>query len=315
VALLDFVTLYVASDKEGVLRIPQGVGFLQDYGLLSTIVGDVILIYLVRRYYDAICSARTSKAVKDPAQIDEPITRLTSMMRMDRRYRQLMYLVVVIGTAFWMSNLGFHLFGNPETHWGHKVFDSKDHVLTFIASRVHNVYTWSLVVPFAVYGLVFCSVQLQRVFASAVHAGSLKYDLLNPDQRGGFSFVDKSQLFFNLVISMFYVQIVLHIGTFERMNIEHYLSIAVATLLLIFGNRIFLGNIYTTINILKVEALNAIKDNVYENDKLSFEILKYCYERRINRYSLWNILTKSIAVVVSAGTKLYPLLEKAITRS
>jgi hypothetical protein len=52
-----------------------------------------------------------------------------------------MFLLVSIGTAFWLSNIGFHLFGNPEIRWGRKVFDSPDHWLSFLASRLHLAHS------------------------------------------------------------------------------------------------------------------------------------------------------------------------------
>lgn len=313
VALLDFMGLYAAAAKEGVLEISGGVGLLQDYGLISTVFGDAVLLYLVRWYYDTIYSVRVSKAVRNPGELDQPLSVLTSMVRIEGRYRLLLYRLALIGAAFWLSNTGVHVFGNPEKHWGHKVFDSLDHPTSFVASRIHNVYTWVLIGPFVLYVLVVVSRQL-RVVMGSDHAGTFRYDLLNPDGRGGFAFVEKSHLIFNLMIAVFYVQLVMHIQTFERMNIEHYVGIALATLLLVFGNRLFLGDVRATVDSLRVEALNATKEKVYGNDALSFEILKYCYQQKVDLYSVLNVVTKTAAVAISIGGKVLPLIRKAFTQ-
>lgn len=312
-ALLDFSALFVAAQHDGVLYIPNGVGLLQDYGLFSTVAGDAILLYLARQYYEAIFSIRGSKAVLATTHIEGPLSVLTSMVRMEGKYRFLMYLFVVIGALFWMANTGFHVFGDAEARWGHKVFDSTDHVLSFLASRLHNAYTWLVVLPLFGYVVIFASIQLRRVIHYAAQKGALRYDLLNPDRKGGFVSIERSHVVFNVLIAVIYVQITMHIGTFERMNAEHVMAYGFATLLLIFGNRIFLGDIYSTIDALRTEALNATKDKVYKNDALSFEILKYCYERRINRYSVVNVVTKLAAIAVSVAVKLLPLLSKSLT--
>lgn len=315
IALLDFWILYEAADREGVLRIQNGVGMLQDYGLLSTLAGDGILIYLARRYYDAVSSIRSSKAVKDSTLVDEPLSALTSMVRMEGHYAFAMIALVTAGALFWMYNTSIHLFGNPTAHWHYKVFDSKDHILSFLASRSHNVYTYVLIYPFVGYVLLCVSRQLRRIFTLSLRHGILRFDLLNPDQRGGFSFVYKSHAMFNLIVAIVYVQLALHVKTFEQMNIEHYITLGAATLLLIFGNRIFLGDVFGRIEALKIDALDSRKKSVYNNDALSFEILKYCYQRRVNPYSILNFVIKAVAIGVSTGEKILPLLSKLLTPS
>jgi hypothetical protein len=314
IALLDFTLLFAAADKESVLVIPNGIGLLQDLGLFSTIVGDAILIYLIRKYYDMICLARNSKAVESPPEVDEPLRVLNSMIKLDPMYRNLLYYLVFAGTAYWMANAAIHVFGNPQRHWGHKVFDSPDHPLCFLLSRAHNAYTWSLVAPFVAYVLVVATIQLRSLFATLLHKGVFRYDLLNPDGRGGFVFVEKAQLVFNIIIALLYLQLVLHIETFERLNPEHYLGVAIATIVFVFGNRIFFSNVRGAVEAFRTEALNERKEKVYNNDRLSFDILKYCYERKVSRYSVLNILTKVTAVGISIGVKVFPLIVNGLIR-
>jgi hypothetical protein len=312
-ALLDLFMLYIAAKQDGVLHIPEGIGLLQDYGLFSTVFGNAILIYLARRYYEAVCSIRTSKAVNETADVEGPLLVLGSMVRMEGKYRFPMYLFIVIGAIFWAANVGVHLFGDPVAQWGHKVFDSKDHRLSFYASRLHNAYTWLLVLPLVGHVVIFASIQLRRVVNYAAQTGALRYDLLNPDQRGGFLFIERSHFVFNTLLAIVYVQITIHIGTFERMNAEHIVAYVLATLVLLFGNRIFLGDIYSMIDTLRLDALNTTKEKVYRNDTLSFEILKYCNERRVSRFSVVNLITKALAIAISAAVKFAPLLSKTFT--
>jgi hypothetical protein len=313
VSLVDFLVLYGAASKEGVLHVSDGIGLLNNYGLFSTIVGNAIFLYVAKNYYDSICSAKTSKAVVKAEPIESSLSTLTVMIEMEGRYQFLIYLLIIIGAAFWLSNVGYHVFGDPEIRWGHKVFDSTDHPLTFTASRLHNLFTWLVILPFLGHVVIYSSIQLRQTIAMASRQGALTYDLLNPDQRGGFAFVDKATIAFNVVIALVYIQITLHIGTFAKMNPEHVIAYLSLTLMLIGINRMFLNDIYGTISTLKHESLNKVKDNVLKDDKLSFEILKYCYERRISASSIVNFIINPGAIVVSGLIKFWPFIVKALT--
>ena len=72
-SVLDFAVLYGAATKEGVLHVSQGVGLLENYGLLSTIVGNCICIYLAREYYESIHSITDSKAVTNRVPIERSL--------------------------------------------------------------------------------------------------------------------------------------------------------------------------------------------------------------------------------------------------
>jgi hypothetical protein len=311
-SLLDFVTLYAAAKAEGVLRIHGGIGLLENYGLLSSIFSNSFLLYLARRYYDALYSVRTSKAVQSDVPLAKSLSDLDAMIRMERAYGLLIYLLVAMGAVLWVSNVSFHVFGNPEVRWGHKVFDSTDHPMTFVASRLHNFYTWLVLLPFVGHAIIVTSIQMRVAVGVGARQGVFRYDLLNPDQKGGFLFVEKAHVAFNVIIALFYVDITMHIGTFERMNTEHIIAYAAATVLLIGGSRIFLGGVHSAIKTLKLKSLNDVKDKVYKNDGLSFEILKYCYERRINELWVVTFATKGGAILLSAALKLWPFFSKEV---
>lgn len=305
-SLLDFAALYAASAREGVLHVSAGIGLLNNYGLFSTLLGNAVFPYVVKKYYDSVCSMRDSKAIVKTAAIEEALSDLRAMIRMRRKY-QWVYLMIVVGAIAWLLNVKFHVIDDPEVKWGHKVFDSPDHLLTFIASRLHNIYTWLIIIPLLAHVTLSSSFQLKRALETASRENALTYDLLNPDQRGGFGFVDGANIIFNVIAALAYVQVTLHIGTFERMNAEHVIAYVTLTVLLIVINRMFLGGVYATIKTLRIESLNKVKDNVYNDDKLSFEILKYCYERRVGMLSVINFVIKAGAIVIPGVLKLWPV--------
>jgi len=312
VSLADFALLYIVAAREGVLYINQGVGLLNNYGLFSTILGNAVFLYLAKKYYDGVCSIRESKAVVDIMPVGEALSTLTDMTRAEREYRLSLYLMIIIGALFWLVNVSYHIIGNPQVKWGHQVFDSTDHPLTFWVSRLHNLYTWLVILPLLAHVIIYSSVQLWRVIGRAARAGVLMYDLLNPDRRGGFAFVDKAAVAFNIVVAFVYLQIMLHVGTF-KMNPEHIIIIVLLTLMAVLINKLFLGGIYATIKALRLEALNKVKERVYKDDQMSFEILKYCYEQRVSAASIVNFAINPGAIVVSGVIKLWPVIAKAFS--
>src|SRR5713226_8528967 len=62
-SLVDFVAVYAAAARDGVLWIDKGIGLLNHYGFFSTIFVNAISLYAARKYYDGVCSMKTSKAV------------------------------------------------------------------------------------------------------------------------------------------------------------------------------------------------------------------------------------------------------------
>jgi hypothetical protein len=312
VSLIDFWILYAASDRDGVLYIDQGIGLFKNYGLWSTLIGNAVSMYVVKKYYDAVCSIRESDAVVDTAPIRSSLARLNLMMKMKGRYQFALYGLLAFGLSLWLWNLRAHVVDGPEVIWGHKVFDSTDHPMTFAASRLHNVLTWLIVMPLAGYIVISSSIQLSKAVAKAQSKGALIYDLLNPDQRGGFGFIDKTHIAFNVIIALIYVQITLHIVTFTKINIAHVIGYLVVTAILLGGNHLFLGGIHATVKTLRIQALNKVKDKVFNGDKLHFEILKYHYERRVSATAVVNFCIKAVAFVIPIFVKYWPTISKAI---
>lgn len=310
-SLADFATLYGAAARENVLQIPMGIGLLNNFGLFSTVIGNAISLYVAKKYYDGICAMRTSKAVAGSSSaIEKELSRLTSMISLRGRYAWLLYGFITVGVVAWLSNVSGHILDNPEIRWGHKVFDSVNHPATFVASRLHNVYAWIMIMPFLAHVMICSSFQLRKIITIASREGALAYDLLNPDARGGFSFVDNANLLFNVVVALAYIQVTLHIETFEKMNPEHVTAYVILTVILITVNRLFLGDIYASLRFLRLEALNNLKLAVYKRDHMSFEILKYCYERRLSPLTVVNAVIKVAAIVIPGVIKLWPALQK-----
>ena len=64
-----------------------------------------------------------------------------------------------------------------------------------------------------------------------------------------------------------------------------------------------------------MESLNKVKDEVFNNNKLSFEILKYCYERRLSTLSIANFLIQASAIAIPAIVKNWSAIVNVIRAS
>jgi hypothetical protein len=310
-SLIDFAAFYAAAVRDNVLYIDHGIGLFNHYGLFSMFVGNAISFYAAKKYYEGVCSIRFSKAVVDDELIKKPLKHLKDMIELRGKPQFIMYFFVVLGTYFFVSNLATHLFGDPLSKWG-RVLDMKIHPWTFWVGRLHNIYSWIILMPFIVHVMICSSIQLQKTMTLASEKGILKYDLLNPDQRGGFGFLDRTLLAFNIVVALVYIEITLHAHTFGRLNLEHIVDYVILTLLLMGINRMFFANMYATVKKLKLQSLNKVKDEVFNNNKLSFEILKYCYERRVRTLSLANFLVQAGALAIPGVVKFWPTIVKVI---
>jgi hypothetical protein len=314
-SLIDFLAVYAAAARDGVLRIDQGVGLLNHYGFFSTIFGNAISLYAAKKYYDGVCSIRTSKAVVNPAVVETALDDLMDMMKLRGKYNFIMYLLVIFGTLWWASNIATHVIGDPVAKWG-LVFDSLDHPWSFFVGRFHIFYLEVIIMPLVVYVMLCSSLELRKVMTIALREGVLRYDLLNPDQRGGFGFIDNALLAFNIVAALVYVQITLYIETYAKYNLEHIVDYIILTLLLIGVNKMFFADMYGMIKRLRHESLNKVKDEVFKNNNnLSFEILKYCYERKIRTLSVANFLVQASAIVIPGIVKFWPSIVKAFTQA
>lgn len=309
---VDLVTLYAAAAREGVLRINQGVGLLDHYGIFSMIIGNAISLYAAKKYYDGVCSIKVSLAVVDSAVVEKPLKDLTAMVELREKHKRILYFFLILGTLFWISNFAIDAFGDPVAKWGHTL-DPLDRPWSFVAGRLHNIVSWIIIMPFVAYVMILSSIQLRKAMSIASEKGALAYDLLNPDQRGGFAFLDHLLLAFNVVGALVYVEVTMHMLTFGKLNLEHIVDYIILTLLLVVINRMFFANMYGTVKRLRFKALIKVKDEVFKNNQLSFDVLKYCYERRVSTLSIASFLVQASAIAVPGIVKFWPLVVKALT--
>lgn len=311
-ALGDFFALYLSSKYEGVLNINGGIGFFQNYGLWSTLVGNALIPVLIKLYLSKVNAIFKSGAVTASKRVKIKFRTARKALILEGQFAYIIYIWVILGLLAWLSNTGIHMFGNPGEHWAASVFDSIDHKASFLANRINNFYTWCFLVPFCIHIFVFSTYMLVSTLSEAFKTKQAKYDLLHPDRSGGFGFLEHSRLLFNFILAVFLIQIAAHSGTF-KLNPEHVVAYLVAVLVLIYGNSIFMGDIFTKLTVVKEQSINEYKEKSYADDSLSFEILKYFFEVHQKTYVLSNGSAKLLAMFISIVIKFLPImLTKAV---
>lgn len=305
ISLLEFIVLYFAAKSEGVLVIENGVGLLRNYAVFSALFGDAFLLFIIKKYSDVYLSIEKIKTIPKSDIIFSEFENYRKMIRLDTRHKFALYMFIFVGISAWISNVTFHVLGQAETHWGSLVFDSTDHRISFILNRVNNFYSWVIILPLCVYIALIASTQLYTTLNAILKNASAKYDLLNPDRCGGFSFVGTAHVFYNFAVAIVYVQITIHIDTFEGANIEHILSYIFVTIIFIFGNSFFIAKLYKDIENLKFVCLEQYKEQIYGNNELSFHIYKYYHES----FSTGAYTRKAISIInyTKAITVILPL--------
>lgn len=274
-AFFEFILLFIAAKNEDVLFIDGGIGLLNNYGVFASLVGDALLLYLIKKYYEEIRCFFIDLKLSSRSFIDKELESLSNIIKLKTRHKHVLFLFAFIGIAANVSNSMFHILGLSETHWHAPVFDSIDHVSCFILNRINALFSWAIILPFCLYVTIFTTIYLIRMIDYLVKNSAVEYDLLNPDRCGGFSFVGKANIYYNFAAAIVYLQITLHIITFNAVNIEHILSYSFITLWFLFGNSFFFNQVFSKIKVLRLKALNKCKDEIYNHDYLSFEIYKY----------------------------------------
>jgi hypothetical protein len=254
------VILVAAAYADDVFWIPDGVGLFQNYGLIFSFFAIPAILLSCRHYAQTILRVTKSHAILNSSVKDH------------------IYVMIFAGSCFVISNIGIHLFGDSSRHWNSPVFDSPDHIYSFLSNRVVSTVTWVLIVPYSVYIFVISTIFLRILFQSIGEDATIHYDLIHPDRSGGMAFAIDASVFFNIIISLFYIFITVFIVTFRGINIEHVALYVGATLFYILSHGLVFGSVYSVLNEKKQLSLINLKELTYKGDAHSFEIYKFFTE-------------------------------------
>lgn len=318
IAVIEAAGLYFAARQDGVLYMENGVGLFQHPGMASNLIGNALLPFLARLYYSYAFSVESKELYMSNADITADVLRFKKIINLEKPELSILgrtwgfstlYIMAFIGLVFWASNTSFHVYGMVLEHWGTLAFDTTNHPWSFVANRINNFYTWLIVYPVCIHVFIWATSCINRVLQKASEEKIATYDLLNPDRCGGFCAFEGASVTFVIAIAIGYVQLAMHTGTFQ-FNTEHLLGGLIATILLLWGNSMFLGRGYAIIKKLKTAALNEQKEKVYAGEALSLDVIKYFNDTYEKGFYIANFAVKVSAILISVGTKLLPSLTK-----
>ncbi|MFT3939186.1 hypothetical protein [Rhodopseudomonas sp.] len=304
-----FAAAFVLSGlTEGVLRIPGGVGFLQNYGLIAAILGDAVLFFLAKKYLECCQEIAKPSSFGPVKGVRTLHIQFLRDLRLKTPLRFILYLFVIVGLIALVGNTSLHIRGALSNQWTEFVFDSLDHPLSFATNKAFSLYSWLLVLPFCAYISIVATRQISRITEALDRNESVKYDLLHSDNAGGFAQMRIATFYFNLGVLIIYLQIALYTLTFNHANGFQLGAYAATTGVLLFGNFAMFGRIDKMISNKERLAHDQRKNKAYQGDRLNFEILKY-YTDVFSKNSLQKRLTAVTISLKSAAIAIPPILK------
>lgn len=305
--LFGFAFVWIAT-IENVLFIENGVGLLQNYGLFAAILGDAVLFFLTKKYFDCCRHIARHGQFGRNREVKRAAIELLAecRLRTDRRFAYLFF--VLLGVLALAGNISLHAFGYVDRNWHGDVFDSLRHPYSFALNKIFSFYSWCVVFPICGYVALITTIRLSEMIAAIGKDHSIEYDLLHPDNAGGFASVQLATAYFNIGVVLAYLQIALYTVTFRSVNVHQLLAYGLTTFALLAANFMIFGRVDRAITEKKRAALAKTKDRAYQGDSLSFEIFRY-YVDVFSRKSLQRRLSLAILSLKSAAIALPPILK------
>lgn len=308
IACIFGAAIFIAAWYENVIFIEEGIGFAENYGWFAALLGDAVLLFLAKKYFDVVQNSYQSLPFEAVRVESDQKSRIHAIAGLDDGKNRAFYFMAFIGFCFVVSNVSLQLLGETEKHWRGDVFDSPLHPATSVLNKLFLLYSWGVLVPFCAYISIFTSLYISHLAKIISETKDIKYDLLNPDRAGGFSEILAPRIYLNIGASILYLQITLYTIVFQGANIEHYVGYFFVTLLLIFGNFFIFWKIDQAVEMKRIEAISATKEDAYKGDALKLDIFKY-YMETFGKRTLQMRLTRIIVSVKSVAIIIPPIIK------
>lgn len=311
VAILFGAAFVLISKIENVLVLENGVGFLENFGLIAALFSDAVLFFLIKKYLDSCRDI--SKHFGYNAHVKEASRQLTKDVQLETDRRFALPFFITLGLVALASNISIHIFGEVGYHWNGDVFDSLKHPYSFALNKVFSLYSWCCVLPLCSYVALVSTIQMSDAVSALKQDSGVEYDLLHPDGAGGFASIRLAITYFNLAVIVLYLQISLYTVTFGRINLPEAAAYVLATTALLLANFVVFRKTDHALEAKRLSTLSRMKDRTYGGDLVSLEILRY-YLDTFSRKSLQRRLSvillalKSLAIAIPPAIKVLHFL-------
>ena len=316
ISLFELLLLIVAARIDGTLRITNGIGLLNHYAIFTFLIGDITLLFFLRKYIDTAQLFRENLELTEQQNriVENKIEIFKNNILMKNHSKFLYIFFFLIGLIFWISNLQHHISGNTVNQWGRITYDAFQFKWGFYCTRIHLFISWVLILPFFAFATIFSTLTLVTIIKEMDKKNILPFDILNNDKCGGYSFIGDAYIYFNLIISVCYIEVSSVVFISKEITLEQLLIYIFLTIALFLGNTIILHSSSDSLKRGRNKILNVYKQKISNsNYGYNFEIYKYCINEvghsPFTKYSKNMIrVTKLLAFAISLSLQIGKIL-------
>ena len=183
--------IVVASLLEGTWRMPaNSTGLLRHYGAWCMFVTSPILLiaqgFLLAKFSivaESIESYLTTQ--QTPAPLRKMVDSYVESISLRGRSSVFFFLLMLFGLLFFAANIQNTF--NPYQSYGNDVFDSRQHSLGFVLTRLYLLLLWSMLYPLAIYISSQVFLAATAIARYACKNGILRINFFAADNCGGLS--------------------------------------------------------------------------------------------------------------------------------
>lgn len=321
ISLFELLLLITAARIDGTWKIVNGIGLSNHYAIFTFLVGDITLLFFLRKYIDTTQSFRKNLELTEQHKkiVENYIEQFKNNIFMKNHSKFLYIFFILIGLIFWASNLHHHLSGNTVNQWGRLTYDAFQFKWGFYCTRVHLFISWVVILPFFAFATIYSTLTLVTIIKDMDNKSILPFDMLHNDQCGGYSFIGEAHIYFNLIISVCYIEVSSVVFISKDITLEQLLIYIFLTITLFLGNTIILHSSLDSLKRARNKILNAYKQKIAQsNHGYNFEIYKYCINEvkhsPFTKYSVNMIrATKLVAFAISLSLQIKKIITFAQT--
>ncbi|WP_419785096.1 hypothetical protein [Pseudodesulfovibrio sp.] len=316
-SLTELGLLLFSAYQDGTFHIENGIGLLRHYAIFTFLVGDVFLLYWLKKYIDIIhlFNDRLQLTKLQKRIVEERLALFKSNITFQTPMKYLYIGFLLVGALFWFSNMIHHISGNTVNQWGRLTFDAYQYKYGFYCTRIHLFLSWILIFPFFAFATICSTLTIVTIIREMDSQGVLDFDLLHNDKCGGYSFIGDAQIYFNFMISICYIEVSSVVFISKEITLEQLFIYVLLTCTLFLGNSLILYNSSQSLKIAREKVLEVYKYGLQEaKPHFHFEIYRYCLNevgyKPFSRYSKHIIHgTKLVAFVISFGFQIEKIMK------
>ncbi len=218
---LEVLLLISAAIKDNNFTLDgNNIGLFEHQGIWVILAGDLILMLIIALLMklflqlDKKIPIKPSNATKKYLAYSKEET-IRAILLQTRHYK-LLYLSIGAGALFWLNNAVQTL--DPVRFYGNDVFDSINHLNSYIAVRIVLGTSWIILYPVCACISLHAAISLFKVLKCLKDKHWLDFNIFHPDKCGGFSFLGNLNMLFVAAVFIIYLELLSVLLTHDKWN-------------------------------------------------------------------------------------------------